>query len=151
MMDENLNPTPRRILVVDDESGLRDMLTFGLTDRGYHVTSASSGDEGIEIARHEDFDLMVCDIMMPGKGGVEVLKEVKALQPDVEVVMATGYAALETAVESMKLGAFDYIQKPYGLDQLCVIFEKALEHRRLKEQAGNSRKSTGSNQSFSPI
>src|SRR5258708_2191002 len=136
MSNESLNNGPQRVLVIDDEAGLRDMLVFGLTDRGYHVVPASSGEDGVEKAKHENFDLMVCDIMMPGKSGVEVLAEVKAIQPDIEVVMATGYATLETAVESMKRGAFDYIPKPYGLDQLCVIFEKALERRRLKAQVG---------------
>src|SRR4051812_17235271 len=91
-----------KVLIIDDESGLRDMLIFGLTDRGYHVVAAASGDEAIEKSKHESFDLMVCDIMMPGKTGVEVLKEVKAIQPDIEAIMATGYATLETAVESMK-------------------------------------------------
>src|SRR5258706_3551192 len=126
----------QRVLVIDDESGLRDMLVFGLTDRGYHVVPAESGEEGIEKARHDIFDLMVCDIMMPGKSGVEVLKEIKAIQPDMEAIMATGYATLETAFASMKQGAFDYIPKPYGLDQLCSIFEKALERRGLKAQVG---------------
>jgi len=65
---------------------------FGLTDRGYHVVPASSGEEGVEKAKHAIFDLMVCDIMMPGKDGVTVLKEIKSVQPDIEVVMATGYA-----------------------------------------------------------
>ncbi len=125
-----------KVLIIDDEAGLRDMLIFGLTDRGYHVVPAASGEEGIEKSKHENFDLMVCDIMMPGKSGVEVLKEIKVIQPEVEVVMATGYATLETAVESMKQGAFDYIPKPYSLDQLCVIFEKALERRGLKAQVG---------------
>jgi len=125
-----------KVLIIDDESGLRDMLVFGLSDRGYLVIPAVSGEEGIEKARHEAFELVVCDIMMPGKSGVEVLKEIKAIQPDVEIIMATGYATLETAVESMKLGAFDYISKPYGLDQLCLIFEKALERRGLKAQVG---------------
>ncbi len=125
-----------KVLIIDDEIGLRDMLVFGLTDRGYHVVPAASGEEGVEKSKHENFDLMVCDIMMPDKGGVEVLKEVKMIQPDIEVIMATGYATLETAVESMKEGAFDYIPKPFGLDQLCVIFEKALERRRLKAQVG---------------
>src|SRR5258706_3338185 len=126
----------QRVLVIDDESGLRDMLVFGLTDRGYHVVPAESGEEGIEKARQDIFGLMVCDIMMPGKSGIETLKDIKAIQPDSEIIMATGYATLETAVESMKLGAFDYIPKPYGLDQLCIIFEKALERRNLKAQVG---------------
>ncbi len=136
MSNPTINNGAQRVLVIDDEAGLRDMLVFGLTDRGYFVIPAASGEEGVEKARHENFDLAVCDIMMPGKSGVEVLKEIKAIQPDLEMIMATGYATLETAVESMKQGAFDYISKPYGLDQLCVIFDKALERRRLRAQVG---------------
>src|SRR5688572_3543206 len=97
------------ILVIDDEPGLRDMLLFGLTDRGYDVSAAASGEQAIEKISHHVFDVVVCDIMMPGKNGLEVLKEIKTLQPSIEVIMATGYANLETAVESMKQGAFDYI------------------------------------------
>lgn len=124
------------ILVIDDEEGLCRMLTFGLEDRGYRVVTASSGEEGIEKAKHENYELALCDIMMPGISGVEVLQELKAMQPTLEVIMATGFATLETAVESMKRGAFDYISKPYDLDQLCMVFEKALEHRQLKAQVG---------------
>jgi len=125
------------VLVIDDEAGLRDMLAFGLPDRGYRVALAASGEEGIEKARHDTFDLVVTDIMMPGIGGVEALKRIKQIQPQAEVIMATGYATLETAVESMKQGAYDYITKPYALDQLCLVFEKALEHRRLTAQIGH--------------
>jgi signal transduction histidine kinase len=124
------------ILVIDDEQGLRDMLTFGLTDRGYRVVTAATGEEGLEKAGCEEVDLVVTDIMMPGISGVEVLKELKKIQPKAEVIMATGCATLETAVESMKLGAYDYISKPYGLDQLCVLLGKALEHRRLTAKVG---------------
>lgn len=137
-MDEikNTNEKPS-VLAIDDETGLRDMLAFGLTKRGYHVVTASNGEEAFEKARRENFDLAVCDIMMPGKSGVEVLKTLKEIRPDTEVIMATGHATLETAVESMKLGAYDYITKPYGLAQLCAIFDKALERRRLKAQVGH--------------
>lgn len=127
----------RRVLVVDDEAGLRNMLVFGLADRGYHVAVASGGEEAVEKVKHEKFDLVVCDIMMPDMGGVEVLKAIKRTQPEAEVLMATGYATLETAVESMRQGAYDYIAKPYGLDQLCAQFEKAMERRRLKAQVGH--------------
>ena len=125
---------PIRVLVIDDEPGLRDMLNFGLTDCGYHVATAASGEEGIDMVRHGAFALVVCDIMMPGKDGVEVLEIIKNMQPEIEVIIATGFATLESAVESMRKGAFDYITKPYSLDQLCLIFEKALEHRRLKKR-----------------
>ena len=117
-----------RVLIVDDEVGLRDMLSFSLTDRGYSVMSASNGDEAISLVSQHDFDLVVCDIMMPGKNGVEVLAAVKRMKPRTQVIMATGYATMETAAQSIELGAFDYIAKPYGIDQLCGIFEKALQN-----------------------
>jgi len=136
-MSKTMKDATQNVLVIDDETGLRDMLAFGLTDRGYRVVAAASGEEGLEKAKHEKFDLVVSDIMMPGIGGVEVLKGIKEIQPEAEVIMATGYATLETAVESMKQGAFDYIPKPYGLDQLCVIFDKALERRSLRAKVGH--------------
>ena len=116
----------KRVLVIDDELGLREMLCFGLADRGYEVVVAATGDEGIEKAKQQPFDLVVCDIMMPGKNGVEVLREIKLLRPEAAVVMATGYATMETAAQSIQLGAFDYIAKPYGIEQLCTIFDEAL-------------------------
>jgi CheY-like chemotaxis protein/anti-sigma regulatory factor (Ser/Thr protein kinase) len=123
---------PEKVLVVDDEAGLRNMLKFGLQKRGYEVFEAEGGQQALELAKIHKFDLAVCDIMMPGMDGVQVLKALKALSPTIEVVMATGYATLETAVESMKQGASDYIQKPYSLGTLCTVFEKASEHRRLQ-------------------
>src|SRR5690348_12504714 len=103
-----------RILVIDDEPGLRDMLVFDLAKHGYQVATAANGAEGIRKVETESFDLVLCDIMMEGRSGVDVLKEIKNRCPDIEVIMATGHATLETAVESMKLGAYDYITKPYG-------------------------------------
>jgi signal transduction histidine kinase len=120
------------VLVIDDEPGLCDMLRFGLPKRGYQVECASNGQEGLIRMGQKQFDLVVCDIMMPGMNGVEVLGRIKELSPETQVVMATGYATLESAIESMKRGAFDYITKPYGLPQLCSILEKALEWRRLQ-------------------
>jgi len=125
------------VLVVDDEPGLREMLVFGLTDRGYDVVAAGDGDEAIAAVGKRKFDLVVSDIMMPGKSGVEVLKCIKEVHPTTEVIMATGYATLETAIESMKRGAYDYIPKPYELDRLCAVFEKALERQRLKARVGH--------------
>jgi signal transduction histidine kinase len=125
------------VLVVDDEAGLRDMLVFGLTDRGYCVSVAANGQEGIEKMQHEPFDLAVCDIMMPDISGVDVLKVIKEHQPKTQVIMATGCASLETAIEAMKLGAYDYITKPYEIEQLVAIFEKALEHQQLKNRIGD--------------
>ena len=122
------------VLVVDDEAGLRDMLVFGLRDQGYRVVTAASGEEALDKAGLERFDLAFCDIMMPGMGGVETLRGLKALHPETEVIMATGFATLETAVESMKLGAYDYITKPYDMHHLAQLLAKALERARLRSR-----------------
>jgi signal transduction histidine kinase len=91
-----------------------------------------SGEEAIIKATAENFDAAICDIMMPGIGGVDTLRRIKEKSPETAVIMATGYATLETAVESMKSGAFDYVTKPYGLPQICSILEKALQWRRMQ-------------------
>ena len=130
---DNVKP---RILVIDDEQGLRDMLVYGLTERDYEVVAVENGLLALEAARNSSFDLALCDIMMPGMRGTDVLRELKLLSPDTEIVMATGYATIETAVESMKLGAYDYITKPYELDPLCLTLTRALEKRRLKVRVG---------------
>ncbi|MBI3553320.1 MAG: response regulator [Elusimicrobia bacterium] len=128
--------TQAKILVIDDEKGLRDMLVYGLTSRGYEVSVAENGKDAVSKAAGQRFDLALCDLMMPEMGGVDTLKALKEAQPHIEVVMVTGYATLETAVDSMKLGAYDYISKPYELDQLCNILQRALEHGRLKAKVG---------------
>ena len=131
-----MNDNKPKILVVDDEQGLRDMLVYGLAERGYDVVTAADGLQAMEKARAQSFDLVLCDIMMPGMSGVDVLRELKLLCPDTEAIMATGFATIETAVESMKLGAYDYITKPYDLDHLCQTLSRALERRRLKSRVG---------------
>ncbi|MBI2384465.1 MAG: response regulator [Elusimicrobia bacterium] len=128
-------PKPK-ILVIDDEKGLRDMLVYGLSGRGYAVTTAANGKEAVAKAKQDAFDLALCDLMMPEMGGIETLKALKETLPHIEVVMVTGYATLENAVESMKLGAYDYVAKPYELDQLCDLLEKALERGRLRAKVG---------------
>ena len=125
-----------KLLAIDDEQGLRDMLAYDLAGQGYDVVTAENGLQALEKARAEPFDLAVCDIMMPGMRGVDVLRELKLLRPDMEVIMATGHATIETAVESMKLGAYDYIAKPYELDRLCQTLSRALEKRSLKNRVG---------------
>ena len=107
-----------RILVVDDEFIVRDSLKALLEDEGFFVEVAGSGDEAIEKSSRDRFHLMLLDIKMPDKDGVEVLKEVKETCPDICVVMMTAYATIETAVESMKIGATDYLVKPFEPDTL---------------------------------
>lgn len=120
-----------KILIVDDETGLRDMLSFELSDR-WEVAGVASGEEALERIGRGRFDVVLCDIMMPGIGGVETLKRIKERMPHAEVIMATGCATLETAIESMRSGAYDYVTKPYEIERLSATLELALERTRLK-------------------
>jgi DNA-binding response OmpR family regulator len=118
-------------MIVDDEAGLRDMLAFELSDR-WEIAGVGSGEEALEEICRGRFDVVLCDIMMPGIGGVETLKRIKERRPRAEVIMATGCATLETAIESMRSGAYDYVTKPYEIDRLSATLDRALERTQLK-------------------
>ena len=105
-----------KILVVDDEQGLRDVLSIMLKRAGYAVTVASDGDEAIAQVQKEIFDLVITDLKMPRVGGLEVLKAVKAASPDTVVLMITAFASADSAVEAMKHGAYDYLTTPFQVD-----------------------------------
>jgi two-component system response regulator PilR (NtrC family) len=123
-----------RILVVDDEKGMREFLSIMLKKEGHTAVTAKDGQEAIDMLLKDVFDLVITDVKMPNKGGVEVLKAVKESNPDTVVIMMTAYATAETAVEAMKEGAYDYIMKPFKVDEIKVIVSNALEKRRLKEE-----------------
>ena len=101
---------------------------------GFNVLVASSGKEGLDIAREELIDLILTDYRMPDKNGLEVLKEAKELNPLIEVVIITAYGSIEGAVDAMKSGAVDYIEKPIDLDRLEIVIHKALERKRLASE-----------------
>jgi DNA-binding NtrC family response regulator len=115
-----------RILVVDDEEALRTVLSSELVSEGYDVRTASDGDEAISGLQKEPFDLVLLDIKMPRMNGFEVLKFVKEKHPRTKVVMLTGFADLKNAIESKKLGAEDFVSKPYDLVDLLTTIERVL-------------------------
>jgi DNA-binding NtrC family response regulator len=119
------------ILVVDDEEIMRDILETLLKREGYDVRLASSGEEGLELARSTPFDAVILDIMMPGLNGIETLDELKRIDEDLAVLIITAYASVESAIAAMKNGAFDYITKPFKNDEVLVVVRNALERRRL--------------------
>lgn len=121
------------ILVVDDEQGMRDMLSLELNNQGYQVTTACNGHEALKYMHENTFDLIVTDLKMPQMDGMTLLEKIKNMKIEVEVIVATGHGTVETAVLAMKNGAYDFILKPYDLDQLNGTVEKALEKRRLKK------------------
>ncbi|HCV43734.1 MAG TPA: hypothetical protein DGH68_09650 [Bacteroidetes bacterium] len=115
-----------KILVVDDEDALRTVLSGELVSEGYDVGTASDGDEAIANLQKEKFDLILLDIKMPRMNGFEVLKFVKEKFPKTKVVMLTGFADLKNAIESKKLGAEDFVSKPYDLVDLLTTIERVL-------------------------
>jgi two-component system, NtrC family, response regulator PilR len=123
-----------RVLVVDDEQSMRDLLAIMLRQAGYDVSVADGGEAAIEILKAESFDLVVTDLRMRKVDGMSVLKAAKQLSPRTVVLVVTAYASTETAVEAMKLGAYDYVTKPFKLDELKVTVANALERRRLQEE-----------------
>ncbi len=114
------------ILVVDDEEALRTVLSSELNSEGYEVRTAADGDEAINELGKAVFDLVLLDIKMPRTNGFEVLKFIKEKQPKTKVVMLTGFADLKNAIESKKLGADDFVSKPYDLVDLLTTIERVL-------------------------
>jgi len=124
-----------RILIVDDERSLREFLEIFFRKGGYDVTLAEGGQEAVALFEDGvEFDLVLTDLMMPHVDGLGVLDAVKERFPDTQVLMMTAYATADTAIEAMKKGAFDYIQKPFKVDEIQVIIDKALSQRRLLEE-----------------
>jgi two-component system response regulator PilR (NtrC family) len=119
---------------VDDEASMRQLLEIALGKEGYRVTTAESGQKAVGYVEKSAVDLVISDIRMPDMTGVEVLRQVKEIHPQVPVIMITAYASTETAVEALRLGAYDYITKPFKIEELKNTLNHALEKRRLKEE-----------------
>jgi two-component system response regulator PilR (NtrC family) len=140
-----------KILVVDDEQSMRDVLSIMLKRAGYAVTAASDGDEAIAHLGKEIFDLVITDLKMPKVGGLDVLKAVKASSPDTVVLVITAFASAESAVEAMKHGAYDYLTKPFQVDEVQLIIRNALERRRLSTENMLLKREMASQSSFAQI
>jgi two-component system response regulator PilR (NtrC family) len=122
------------ILIVDDESSLRDFLTIVFEEDGWHVeTAASLGDARAALQRQEP-DLVLCDLMLPDGSGLDLLRDIKAQNPSVAVVMITAHTSTKSAVDALKAGAFDYIAKPFDIDELKIIVRKAAEQKELEDE-----------------
>ncbi len=122
------------ILLIDDEDDFRNMTARSLRKRGVNVTEAASANEALKLIQSQVYDVAVCDLNMPVMSGIELLKEMKQSGSDLEIVMLTGAATVQTAVEAMKLGAYDYLTKPTDVDELLVIVRKAYEKAALRKE-----------------
>ncbi len=149
-----------KILIVEDEPSIRRVLVKILAEENntYEITEAGDGLEGIEFIKNEDFDLVLCDIKMPKMDGVEVLEAAKKIKPETPFVMISGHGDLETAVQTMKSGAFDYISKPPDLNRLLNTVRIALdrkqlvvENKRLKKQVGKNFQMIGESEAIVKI
>jgi two-component system, NtrC family, response regulator AtoC len=138
MMGESLSPAcaqgPRRLLVIDDESNMRHMLAAMLKNSGYSVDTASEGLEGMKMLERSSYDFILCDIKMPKMDGMTFLKSAGDLVKHSTVIMMSAYGTVETAIEAMKLGAYDYISKPFKSDEVTLTLKKAEERERLKKE-----------------
>ena len=128
-----------RILVVDDEHLIRWSLEQNLKKQGYDVLTAGSGEDALRLVREEQPDLVLLDIQLPGISGMEVLEKIKEFDDEIIVIMVTAHGGLETAVNAMRVGAYDYINKPFNLDEMAVVIKKALETFDLRREVARLR------------
>jgi len=112
-----------RVLIVDDDCCLRELLEEGVRDWGYSVSIACTGEEALERLSCEKYNIVVCDLKMPGMGGLTLLKAIKAFDKDINVIIITGFATLDTAVKAMEAGACEYLTKPFRLEELMLILK----------------------------
>ncbi len=129
----NRNPL-KRVLVVDDEPMIVSLLSTILREKGWDVTEARSGTDGIDQMDRARFDVILTDLVMPGDSGIDLLRAAKEIHPDVEVILMTGYATANTAIEAMRNGAFHYIMKPLKVEEVVNLVEKAYSQRQLQRE-----------------
>jgi two-component system response regulator PilR (NtrC family) len=122
------------IHVIDDEPIIHEVLSQLLTSEGYEVELSSSGEEALEKHSSQAYDLILLDLLMPGLDGIEVLKAIKKIDPQAVIIIITAYGSVESAITAMKMGAYDYIQKPFKHDELLLTIKRALEHKSLQEE-----------------
>ncbi|MCH7549635.1 MAG: sigma-54-dependent Fis family transcriptional regulator, partial [Candidatus Krumholzibacteriota bacterium] len=123
-----------RILLADDDDSVRRVFQFKMVKRGHDVTTAEDGQQALDRLAEETFDLMVSDIRMPKVDGIELLAKARRVQPDLKVILITAHATVVQAVEAVKLGAFDYITKPFDDDEFFAVIDKVVAFRRLEEE-----------------
>ncbi len=125
-----------RVLVIDDEAEVRHLLRQYLSNEGYSVDTAPTGEEGLDKLSVSKYNVVVCDIKMPGINGIETMERIKQHDPSIEVILITGYSSVTSAIESMKKGAFDYVKKPFKLEELDILIQRAVERRNTQMLLG---------------
>ena len=144
-------PNPLSILVIDDEEIIREVIGQLLQREGYEVSTVTNGEEGLELAKGQSFDLVLLDLMLPGMGGMETLSEFVENYPETVVIMLTAYASIQTAVSATKKGAFDFVTKPFKNDELLLIIKNGLEKQKLVQENQQLKKTLRTQASFQNI
>lgn len=121
-----------KLLIIDDEVGICDLLRLEFTKNGYLVDTANDGEDGIKKIELNKYDIVITDIKMPKIDGMQALSTIKNISPETEVIIMTGYATIDNAVQAMKVGAYDFVQKPFDIEEVLILVEKALEKSELK-------------------
>src|SRR5436853_1028780 len=129
-----------QILIVDDEAGIRESLSGILEDEKYQTAACASGEEGLELLRKSNFDVILLDVWLPGMDGLEALAKIRAMNDPPEVIMISGHGTIETAVRATKLGAYDFAEKPLSLEKTLILIKNAIEARRLRHENRDLRK-----------
>ncbi|HUL36252.1 MAG TPA: sigma-54 dependent transcriptional regulator [Thermodesulfobacteriota bacterium] len=142
---------PKRILIIDDEESFRHMLSVILIKEGYEVETASNGEEGLQKSLASPFDQILCDIRMPRMDGLEFLRQIKKTAVDATIIIMSAYGTLDIAIEAMKLGAYDYISKPFKPDEIILTLRKAQEREQLRRENQLLRKEVAKEYSFENI
>ncbi len=140
-----------RILIADDEDSLRWVLEKGLRGAGYEVVSVEDGEAALRAVEHEPFDLVLLDVRMPGLDGLTVLERLRQLRPDTYVVVMTAHGTMETAIKAMQRGAYDYLAKPFDLDEVLLLTERALAAGRLTQEVARLRRGLQEVREFSAL
>jgi DNA-binding NtrC family response regulator len=123
-----------KIMVIDDEESMCRFMQIMLQREGYEVTSTVSSKEALEEIKNKNYDLVIADLMMPEMNGLELLSRVKSITPDINFIVMTAYASVDTAIEALKKGAFDYITKPFKVDEIKIAIKKSLEQKKISEE-----------------
>lgn len=144
-------PQRVRSLIIEDDEQIRGMLRALLSQQAFEVTTVASAEEGIEAAEESRFDVVLCDISLPGQSGIEALGALREACADAPVILVTGYPSIESAIEGMRAGAFDYVTKPFNREELLMVLQRALDHSALERENRTLRHLARDSRSFAGI
>ncbi len=151
-MESTQTENAASILVVDDDAETQELLREVLSEEGYRIVTSGSGEEALEVGKQEAFDVIISDMKLgPNLSGLDVLRAYKSIQPESEVILITAFGSMETAIEAVQAGAFDYLSKPFKIEEVVLEVKRALENRRLIRENRNLKKQLGSQGQLSSL